>query len=748
MSNQQSAAQQPNIVLQSPPAEREGGIELRVIVDILNRSKYLIISIMIGTLVVVGLVTYKQTRIYEGVCTIEYDPMPPRPLGREVEGVYDPLINLWMSREWYETQNRVLASQTIAEIVVQKLGLHENPEFTGAKSSRNKSTPTTVQQAARILRARITIEQEKDTRIVRIKVWDKNPTTAQLLSNTLADAYIEKMMQDKTGTTIHALEWLSDQLDNLKRDLESSELALHNFKRDNNVLSLSMEERQNIVANDIQSFSEALTDIRAKRIEVGARLDELKKMREMEPLDTPIVFQNDIIRELKKEYGEKSSDRNQLSVKLGAEHPELKSLDARLSSTRQQLEREINGLIQSAESDLHQVVKTEAGLRAALRQAHKDGLELNLREIQYDRLRRTRENNAKLYNLVLQRTTETDLTRMFKVSNVRVLDRALRPTAPIKPNLQFNLSIGLLAGLLLGLGTAVLVARLDRSVKSLEDIEAAGLTVLGFVPEVGFVSSKKKKKKGRSISSNIEPQGSPDLIVHDKPKSSVAECCRNIRTNLMFMSPDKPLRTLVISSGAPKEGKTTVAISLAIAMAQSGKRILLVDTDLRRPRIHRAFGLRSTLGVTSVLVGECTLMNAVQETKVPNLYIIPCGPVPPTPSELLHTKKFNELIKNAETEFDCVLFDSPPLGAVTDAAIIGPQVDGVILIAKSGRTSRDTLRTSLKQMRDVSARVVGGVVNAVSPQEQRVRYGYYYYYYKSGYYSTDDNEPKMAAPVT
>jgi capsular exopolysaccharide synthesis family protein len=237
------------------------------------------------------------------------------------------------------------------------------------------------------------------------------------------------------------------------------------------------------------------------------------------------------------------------------------------------------------------------------------------------------------------------------------------------------------------------------------------------------------------------------LIVHTHPKSSVAECCRTIRTNLMFMSAEKPQWALVVTSASPREGKTTVTVSLAISLAQSGKRVLLVDTDLRKPRIHRAFNLGNAIGVTNVLVGEATVEKAIQKTEIAGIDVLASGPVPPNPAELLHTPAFAELIAAARSRHDIVLFDSPPLGAVTDAAIVAPQVDGVLLVVHGRKTTRDVLRSALRQLADVSAHVTGGVLNNVDLHERRYGYGSYYYYRQAGYYSGDEGDRARDAPA-
>jgi capsular exopolysaccharide synthesis family protein len=223
--------------------------------------------------------------------------------------------------------------------------------------------------------------------------------------------------------------------------------------------------------------------------------------------------------------------------------------------------------------------------------------------------------------------------------------------------------------------------------------------------------------------------------------SSAAESCRTLRTNLMFMSGDEPLRTLAVTSAGPREGKTTVAANLAISIAQSGKRVLVIDTDMRRPRMHHAFGLRNTVGLTSILVGDSTLTESVRPSGIPNVTVMCCGPIPPNPAELLHRERFQALIDEVQKAYDFVVFDSPPLGAVTDAAILAAQLDGVMVVVKSQSTTREALRVTARQLNDVGARVLGAVFNDVDLSHGRYGEGTYYYYRREGYYTSDSDDP-------
>jgi capsular exopolysaccharide synthesis family protein len=449
-------------------------------------------------------------------------------------------------------------------------------------------------------------------------------------------------------------------------------------------------------------------------------------------------------------YFERERERATVALRYGNGHPEIQSLDTEINRLRGQIAAEVEALAKGARAELKVARELEAGMRTAQAQANAAGLELSVQEITHRRLQRERDNASRLYGTILERSAETDLARALDVQFVRVLDRALKPTFSVEPRLRNNLVAGSVLGFVLGIGLAFLMSMLDRTLRSAEDVEALGITVLGILPRIaggappsGGRYGRNKKRRGR----DAEPVDNADLIVHTHPKSAVAECCRTVRTNITFMSADRPQRALVVTSPSPREGKTTVTLSLAISLSQSGKRVLVVDTDLRRPRIHKALGAPQGRGVTTILVGEHSVAEAVQQTEVPGLDVLTSGPIPPNPSELLHTSQFGELIGELTSRYDCVLFDSPPLQAVTDAAVIAPQVDGTIVVVHGQRTTRDALSASLRQLRDVGAALTGCVVNSVDLAAHRYgyQYGNYYYYHQGGYYGTDEKRDAPAA---
>ena len=720
----------------SGDSKEEPELDLGEVWHVLAQYKWLIAGITLGV-VALGLAwTAKTARVYEATCTIEYDPDPSKPLGGRVEDVADPIGSFWTTREFFQTQNLVIGSRGIAKRVVRKLGLHEDPTYLPQDEDALGETGD-VEATAIALQQRLTIEPVAETRIVRIHARDVKPERAKMIADAVAQAYVDKTIEDRLASTDRARDWLESQLQTLRQELDEAELALHNFKKGHNVLSVSMEDRQNLVASDIRATHDKLTETRNKRIELEARANRLKASlrKGLDHIDPTLMEEDAALTELVVELRNKNQERDALAVKYGDEHPTMKQLSQEIGMLERQVGREKSALIASAESDVEQIKAVEAGLRSAAGEAHSAGFNLNLREIEYRRLNHDRDNKAKLYEIVLQRLTETDLTRMLKTTHVRVLDQALLPTSPVSPNVIKNLGGSLLMGLLLGLAAAFFSSRLDRTVRSVEMVEGLGLTVLGVIPHLpGSASSQspsaKRKKPAQTVTGGTVPPAPGDTVVFDEPMSPAAETFRMVRTNLAFMSQEKPLRSLVVTSALPLEGKTTVATNLATSLAQFGRSTLLVDADLRRPRVHRVFGIGKSIGLTSLVVGEATIREAVIGTLVDGLSVLPAGPIPPNPSELLHSAAFGRLKEDLLNHYDYVIFDSPPMGAVTDAAVLAPQVDGVLLVVRAGRTTRDSINSAQKQLRSVSARLVGAVLNDIDVRMRGQRYGRYSYRYR------------------
>ncbi len=312
---------------------------------------------------------------------------------------------------------------------------------------------------------------------------------------------------------------------------------------------------------------------------------------------------------------------------------------------------------------------------------------------------------------------------MLRINNIRIVERPSRPQQPVVPNVLLNGLVGLAAALVLGLGVAVGREQLDRSMKTPDDLERElGLSFIGLLPAVDV------------------DDGAIELILHEKPTSGIAEAARAIRTNVMFMSPDRPYRTVLVTSAGPSEGKTMVACCFAIAMAQAGRRVVLLDCDLRRPRLHRIFGKSQEVGITTAILEANPIVSRIaQETQVPRLSVVTTGPLPPNPSEIFHSEAFAKLLEGLKAQFDCVVIDSPPVTPVTDATILSASVDGTLLVVRAFQTSKDLARRAARSLGDVGAHIIGGILNSVDLN--RHEYGYRYYYYQREGYAAASQVP-------
>jgi len=716
---------------QSASAE-ESELDLHEVAHVLKEYKWLIAGIT-ALVVAIGVVwTFQTPKVYEATCIVEYDPNPAKPLGGQVEDVADPIGNFWATREFFGTQNLVIASRDVAGRVARKLGLHEDPTYLAQDD--DGSGPTGDLEAATLaLQSRLTVDPVPETRLVRIHARDVNPERARLIADAVADAYLQRTIEDRLKATDRAKDWLEHQLGTLRQELDEAELALHDFKKGHNVLSVSMEDRQNLVASDIQATHDKLTTVRNHRIELEARLGRLKASLGKGPdkIDPAIMTEDQALSELVTDLRSKKQERDALAVRYGEKHPTMVTLSQEIDVLEAHLREEHSAIIASARHDVEQIKAVEKGLRSAAGEAHSAGLNLNLREIEYKRLNRERDNKAKLYEIVLQRLTETDLTRLLETTHVRVLDRALLPTAPVSPNFFKNVGASLLAGLLLGLAVAFFGSRLDRTIRSVESVEGVGVPVLGVIPHLGASETTTNGGPKRIGAA----QSASELIVVDEPMSPAAETFRMIRTHLTFMSPDDPLQSFVVTSAMPLEGKTTVTSNLAISLAQFDRSVLLVDSDLRRPRLHRVFDVDNNVGLTTLVEGRSTLNAVLHKTKVDGLSVLTSGPIPPNPSELLHSAAFARVKEDLLKHFDYVLFDSPPMGAVTDAAIVAPQVDGVLLIVRAGTSTLHAVSGARKQLNSVSGRLLGAVLNDADLRIKSYGYraGSYAYRTANGY---------------
>lgn len=737
--------------------------DLQDYVDVIRKRKYVILATLLLSVIGTSIYVLKKTPIYVATASIVIEPLMPNVLNN-VEDVTPLSSNIGNIRDFYETEYKILQSRTVLMKVAHKLGLDRNLSFLGLTKMAQSASPEKLDQAIQnakpdeILTTQLLVSPVKTSKMVLIQYKDTDPIRAAELANTHARTYVEYNLERHLETSTTASHWLSEQLGDLKVKLENSELALFDFKKKNNILAQTLEDKNTGLQQIISSYTEKLQSVKARRIELESKRDEMVRVKGMPNGEDvfPEVFKSDSTANLKSINVDLSNQLAMLEVKFGDKHPKIVEVKEQQANVQKRMHQELDSAMAALDAELRITSENERKFKEALRKASAEALDLNKNLINYKRLIRENENNNRLYGLVMGRLKDTDLTSLIKSSNVRIIDSAQVPIDPAYPQKLLDVLIAVGAGLLVGLILAVVLDFADNTIKTQDDVEhVLGLTFLGFIPDMrksemlgpdrsksqpskpgeliphsqSASGSGRAKKKGKQRQQEIK---NFDLYVQERPYSQVAECARAIRTNIMFMGADGSLRKILVTSAKPSEGKTSNAVNLAVVFALSGSRTLLVDTDMRKPRLHRVFGHGSDLGMTNFLLGEKSIDDVIRPTDVEGLDLLPCGPHPPAPAELLHTEKFKAMVKLLENRYDRIIFDSPPLAAVADAAVLSDHCDGVVIVVRTGQTPKPIVRSAVAHLTAANARILGVIMNSVDIYSKIYNYGYTYYYGQYG----------------
>lgn len=710
-------------------------LDLRQYVDTILRRRWAVVAFFVVTVTVVTLFTLRQPKIYQATATVVIENQAPQVLGNQVQDVVDVGSgSTWANKEYYETQFNIIRSRSLAEKVVAMLGLDHDDKFLGLdkiqdpalrEQARKRADPVARVQGG------VTVESVRDSRVVSIHFTDLDPQRAARICNAIVEAYVQQNVDRKVEVSRSAATWLQDQLKDLQNQLQSSEMQLYTYKKDNDLVDSSFENKQSLAQMKLNSVSSALNQVEQHKAELDAKVKAVHEaLASKDPValeSLPEVAHDANITALRQKVMEAQLDLDQLQVRYGPEYPKVQEAKDKVSSLKEALSGEEKRVVNASLNDYKIVTATEENLITLLGDSKKESFEVNKKEMDYKRLARDEENNERLYELVLKRLKDIDLSGINTANNVYKLDAALVPRAPIKPRVPSQIALGAILGLLGGLALAFFLEYQDSTIATQEEVERIlGLGMLGLLPTI---------KAGPNADTATR-----DVFVQTSPKSSAAECSRIIRTNLNFLSTEKPLKRILVTSAGPQEGKTTSLVSVAITMAQAGQRVLLVDTDLRRPRLHRSFKLSNDAGLTTLIAEGGKAADLVQQTEVPNLFVLTSGPVPPNPAELLHTDRFKEILGELGQRYERVLLDSPPVGAVSDALVLSGVVDGVVLVIKAFQSDRGLCRQTLRALRDVKANVLGCVLNNVDLDKKQ--YGYYQgYYYGYGKYYGEGPTP-------
>ena len=750
---------------------------------ILRKRRWTVLAILAVVFTVVLIATLKETPLYEAKALIEIEKENPNIVTAgdlfEIDSVNSTFL---------ETQYKVLETESLSRRVIRDLGLDRLNEFNPPRHwwslpqvalSRSVATPASASNPApdsdavynslKVFKDRLDIEPLKQSRLVEVSFESRDSVLAARVVNSLTSNYIDQNLELRWDAAEKASEWLSQQLVGVKVKLEKSEDEMQGYARDNGLLFLESEKgtTENIVDSRLRELQAALTVAQADRIQKES-LYRLVEAGDAGAL--PTVFDNHEMQELTLRLADFEAQRAQLESTFTPDYPKLKQLQSEIDEAQHTLDTERTRGAKHIENDYFAAVRRENLLQLAFASAQNDANGIAEKSVQYNILKREVDTNRGLYDGLLDRLKQAGIAGGLKESNIRIVDAAVPPKKASTPRVLLNLSLGLLVGLALGIGAAFLQEHFDNSLKTTEDVERIlQLPALAMIPSVeslnghsvygssngsGAKSGKARRGNGNGrlvpIPSIAERAGGNGRGNNGLPApahwyridelapqySALAEAFRSLRTSVLLSAAGQPPRSLLVSSAQPGEGKTTISANLAISLAQLGQRVLLIDCDLRRPSVHRAFQIQGSLGVVSYLAGQQEWRAAVEKTSLPGLDVLVCGPVPPNPAELLSSDRMQKLILDALEDYKFVLVDSPPLLNVSDSRILATLVEGVVLVVKGGETPRELARRAQAYVADVGARVIGAVLNNIDLHREE------YSYYRSYSYDARDSAPQ------
>ena len=758
-------------VAQGFSLREENELNLRYLVQVVMQRIHVVIILFLVIFIGTILYTINQSRVYKSETKILIES------GVAAGGIFEqmtPFINNAMK---INNEIQIITSRTISERTINSLMilypldslylfdrglLQENQSFTTKFRKQLKKMFTREEEKILTLDEKrknyinrlldkLEVSPVRETQTITIALESYDPDEAAIILNELVTQYYSNDLERVSNSAGKVRAFLEAQINDVEPKLSAIEQQLSEFLESEGVIDLDENAKQLIQRSS--EFEAQLFTARAELTITNEQLLFLKEQlseKQRQILDNRLQVANPFILALREEIAlsEKSligSDEKSVNVQI--KRKEIEVLRKRLEEETVRL---VNAGYLPGDTDpmrvnqliLDQIValesqkvslETKVSEYGKLNDYYKNLIEsIPSTSISYIRLERERQTHERIYLLMKERYEEARIQEASQISNVYVIDKAEPNYKPIKPKTNLNILLGFIFGLAAGIGVILLREFMDNSIRSKEDLEKLGLTVLGIIPSMSIDRAKKVLDKKYSSNDDFRNR----LISHFKPRSPISESFRSLRTNLELSVPaDKPLTSLVVTSAGAAEGKSTVIANLAIAYAQFGMKVLLVDGDMRKPTIHKMFSTPKKPGLANMITKRSKLDESIFKTEIDNLYVMPAGSLPQNPSELLGSKSMKELFTQLKKQFDKIFFDAPPLMAVTDAALIGAQTDGILLVARAGEAQKEVVVHLQQEMKNTKIPIAGTVLNDVNPKNTSSGYYYYYQrYYFDKYY--------------
>ena len=687
---------------------------------LLLKHRFLIGGTFLAALVIGVAVTLLTTPIYTATATIQIERSTANVV--DVEEV-SPAESAYDAEEFFQTQYGLLKSRSLAERVVESLGLATSNTFIEqmgdpAPSASTGSAAARVNArrdaAVGLIQDNLDVSPVRGSRLVNISFNSPNPQLSAQIANAVAENFIQSNLDRRFESSAYAREFLEDRIAQTKARLEDTERQLVAYASAQQIINLTegVEEGgapRTLVGTNLSALNTALAQATAARV---AAEERWRQASSSAVLSLTEVLQNPTVQRLTEERARLDAQYQQNASVYQPDWPAQQQLRAQIDELDRQINTVARGILNSIRGQYVVAANQERSLQNRVNDLKGDVLDLRSRSIQYNILQRELDTSRTLYEGLLQRYKEVGVTGTLASNNISIVDEAQVPATPSKPQLLLNLAIAMLVGLGLGAGAAFLIEALDESLGTPEDVEAKlNIPVLGVVPLLD---------KGQT----------PTEALADV-RSGFSEAYYSLRTALQFSTPDGAPASLLVTSSRPAEGKSTTAFALALNLARLGKKVLLIDGDLRNPSMHRMVGVDNDKGMSNLLSGSDDLRAVATPTKHQNLDFIACGPLPPNPAELWGGDRFRRVLEQALAEYDQVVIDGPPVLGFADAPLLASSVAGTIFVLEAHGTRRAQAKGALKRLSVRNSRLIGGVLTKFNTK--KTQYGGYDYAYDYNY---------------